>query len=284
MMRLQNYSCYPLESTSFRIRPVNRQWGYAGNNKFADETMSLIADNPTLDDNFLTLFDDGGDPIISVMGSNMLPNSDYTDAYISGEGYARWRRYSSSILKDLKQIYGTTQFDAIVDLFDEAEDTDWSATASVVADVLASSGEAVMLDAQWEQVRYYKTTLPEGTYLAFVRVRDINQVADDIGIDVYNNDDSVYRNEENIVVEFTAVDGNYAFYSLFFQITDKDITGGDQIRVRVTKRQAGANEIYVDYIGVFPIGNGEDWAQDMAHGFLYDQKNARRFEVKNASV
>jgi len=44
----------------------------------------------------------------------------------------------------------------------------------------------------------------------------------------------------------------------------------------VNKQTANANEIYVDYFLIVPLGDGRDWPQDLAHAALCTSDNRRR--------
>ena len=125
------------------------------------------------------------------------------------------------------------------------------------------------MNAQNETVTWtldpIETYLPNGRYLLLARIKDTAQVASDVGMQVYNDDDSLFLNEANAEVAKTAT-ASFAFYQLVFDITSAD--AGNPVSFRVKKLTATANVIYVDYFLIVPISNGESWAQDLSHSIL----------------
>jgi len=110
-----------------------------------------------------------------------------------------------------------------------------------------SGGEAVVLDAQNEPVNYTGinagTDLPAGIYLIVARAKDSNQVANDLGIILFNQSDLSHRNETNTWKIVTATD-SYAYYSVFAHISDTDVSGNDSMRVTIQKKLATENTIF----------------------------------------
>ena len=84
--------------------------------------------------------------------------------------------------------------------------------------------------------------LPEGDYVMFARVKDTNQVTDDVGISVRN-----YTDDDTTVVLLPTVTSDYKVHVQTFSIGSAD--AGDDIQFRVYKRSATTNTIYVDFIG-----------------------------------
>ena len=141
-----------------------------------------------------------------------------------------------------------------------------------------SGGSAVVLDAQNEANYLDKisgTNLPTGKYLAVWRVKDTDQIANDFSTIVVNSTDSSNRNENNTTTSFTLT-STFAYYIAVFDITDTDVIGTDNIRIRVVKGTASENTIFVDYFLVIPLGDGRDWPQDLAHAALLTADQRRR--------
>ena len=240
------------------------RFSYGQDNYIADDDLNPAAqNNTTMTDNVLIQFDPAQEEVLATLSSNMKPGEFQVD-----DGSINLRYNTVASIGSAKIILGYTVFEDVAKLFLEAEDG--TSTGSTEADALASDGFAEMLNAQNETVYYditAGTDLPAGTYLATFRIRDINQIADDVGLKVQNTTDTEYRNEEGIQ-ENTIATATYAYYSIFFFISDADVTATDNIRIQVLKTQADANEIYVDYFLITPIGNGKDWPQDLAHSAL----------------
>lgn len=256
---LQDYRIY------FQTNPSTR-FGYAGDNDIGDDDLNITATNGTMTDNFMTSFDDTNKGLI-FYGLNMFPDSGFT--IFEGRRFYTIDNLIEDIESALYYI-GISPFSNNSDLFKEAEDATLSGGATAVVDAAASNGEAAMLDAQNEAVTYNVTAgtdLPAGRYLAVFRIRDINQVADDIVMSLRNSIDGVFRSEKAVNIRKT-VTATYAYYSEFFHISDTDVSGTDNIQLQIYKGTANANEIYVDYILIIPIGDGMNWSQDLSHSAL----------------
>ena len=261
---------YPIQE----IRPivmydsVGNRFGYAGDNAIGDDDLNLTGNNSTLTDNFVVGFDNDNDASLFGWGSNTIPAGSTTRFQASDGANLQYQQSASPDILDTKIYIYITPFPLVANLFLEAEDG--TSTGSTEADALASAGFAEMLNAQTETVYYDVTAgtdLPAGTYLAVFRIRDINQIAGDVGLRVLDTTDTEYRNEEG-AQQNTVATAIYAYYSMFFYISDADVAATDNIRIQVLKTQAGANEIYVDYFLIIPIGDGMNWPQDLAHSAL----------------
>ena len=146
-----------------------------------------------------------------------------------------------------------------------------------------SDGSAVVLDAQGELVEYTPTLgtdLPAGRYLVVIRAKDTDQVATDFRKYCYDDTDNEYRNQENAYADNDLTDA-FAYYSMFAFISDADAAATDTSRFpNVSKRTVTENTIFVDYMLIFPIGNGKDWPQDLSHGTLRGVTPRRRLCVR----
>lgn len=261
----------------FGASPTAR-FNYAGNCKIGDNDMAIDQINTTMPDNYGVGFDDDIDRGLYGLASNLKPTL-YLRA-VRGQ-YLFWTRFTSAQIDGgtLKVPGMMIPFDYEENLFVEAEDATLGAGATVEdPDAAASALKSVKLDAQTEYVRYgftAGTDLPAGRYLAVIRVRDTNQVADDVELTITNFTDAEQRGEQNDPVYFTAT-ATYAYYSEPFDITDDDVTGTDSMRITVTKDLADANDIFVDYFLIIPLGDGRDWPQDLAHAAIVEADVRRR--------
>jgi len=264
-------SVHPSQEITFVFKDSARdRFGYVCDNAIGDVDLLLSATNTTLTDNFLLMFDDMGSTVIGTMWINEKPDG-VNKSFITFKGADLSIKSIAIVDQASTEVYlGFVPFSLVANLFEEAEDATLGGGATAAADAGASGGQAALLDAQNELVYYditAGTDLPAGNYLVVWRARDTNQVAGDFSTIVVNTTDGANRNEYNATTSFT-VTASYAYYSTFFFITDADVTGIDNIRIRVIKSQAGANNIYVDYFLIVPIGNGMNWSQDLAHSAL----------------
>lgn len=128
----------------------------------------------------------------------------------------------------------------------EAEECTDVGTVTDVSDSDASEGQAASFSEHDAGIKFtlpqadYR--LPAGTYDVFARVKDSNQVASDVELEVYNETDSV-----SLVSSKKTVAGSYGLYTASFTVDSDD--AGDAIRFGVFKDTATANTIYVDFLG-----------------------------------
>lgn len=254
---------------------TNDRFNYVGDDGVGDDDLNVGHTNATLSDNYGITFDDAGDAVLVFWGSNKIPD---TSRRASTAGWQVINDILNADILDLKFYLGYTPFSLVTNLFEEAEDATLAGGATSVADGAASGGNAALLNAQDERVLWSVqagTNKPEGRYLAVFRIRDTNQIVGDVQVRASNTTDVSDRSEENTPTYLT-VTATYAYYALVFDITAQDVTDGDQIELRVWKINADANEIYVDYFLVVPIGDGKSWPQDVAHNALRDINKERR--------
>jgi len=263
---------YPLETTYLiHYNSPTPRFGYVGDNGIGDTDLAITGNNATLTDNFLIAFDDvdANNKLIS-LSTDKEPDDAPTrfQAFQGGSLYIQ--NYVPQTLLSTDFFLGFSQFSNVSNLFEEAEDGVLEGGASSDADAGASGGAAAKYDAQSERSIHRLTAgtdLPAGRYLAVFRMRDTNQVADDVGLRAWNQTDNEYRNREGKTKTIT-VTATYAYYGLIFDITDADATGTDLIKIYSQKNLADANTVYEDYILIIPIGNGMNWSQDLAHSAL----------------
>nr|WP_244603669.1 hypothetical protein [Methanococcoides sp. AM1] len=115
-----------------------------------------------------------------------------------------------------------------------------------VSDSNASAGMAASFSAQNAGIKFALTQadyrLPAGTYDIFARIRDSNQVASDIELEVYNETDST-----SLVSSKKTVTSSYDLYTASFTVDSGD--ADDTIRFGVFKDTVTTNTIYVDFLG-----------------------------------
>lgn len=116
----------------------------------------------------------------------------------------------------------------------------------------ATNGTTMRLYASSSYLRYKliqnDIVLPEGNYKMFARIRDQNNVTDDIELKISNYTDSVDIASDTFTSTlndmFVPV---YSIHMVDFTIDSADV--GDTIRFFVDKATATANNIYVDFLG-----------------------------------
>jgi len=145
-----------------------------------------------------------------------------------------------------------------------------------------SNGEAVVLDAQNEFVSLImdpiEDYLPDGRYLFVIRAKDTDQVVNDLGMRAHNWTDSKNKNQSNEDYDDLTLTSSFDYYLKIFDIDSGDIA--DQVYLRTLKQLATENTIFFDYILIIPIGDGEDWPQDLAHAAMRTFTKPRRLYVR----
>ena len=139
-----------------------------------------------------------------------------------------------------------------------------------------SGSSAVVLDASGNSViSFYTSELPVGRYVALIRVKDTDQVNNDVGFYALNEIDNDYRNQENTWSYHTGT-GTFAYHQIVFDVIQQDWDDGDTVRLQIQKATATENSIFVDYFVIIPIGNGESFPQDLAHSAIRKVGSQRR--------
>jgi len=259
---------FPLNSWRQSLRQASsRRFGYLCDDEVGDHDVSVVAVNTTMSDNFGMVFDDAGEPVLGGLSVNRVPNTEFRFNTLA-RLFHSW--FTVDHINDAIIQVSLTPFPLVANLFKEAEDATLAGGATAVADGAASGGQAVLLNAINEEVRWQfnaGTDLPAGRYLMIIRARDTNQVANDFRRNCYDSGDAEFRNEENAQV-ITTLTASYAYYGMFFFISDADVAATDEFKIAARKITGGANEIYVDYYLVIPISDGMNFPQDLSHGAL----------------
>lgn len=138
---------------------------------------------------------------------------------------------------------------AIEGQFYEAEDSDnVSNSTTTTADSNASGGYCEVGSVQGGSWVLFRVTqsdyeLPVGDYTFFARMKDTNQVANDVAIEIYNESDSTYLE----TTETKTLTASYALYTMTFSVASDDV--GDTIRFKIYKAEATTNSISIDFFG-----------------------------------
>lgn len=276
---------HPLQLFQFVLHaaPSNQRWGYVGDADgtavLGDYDLGLAAalQNTTMSDNITCTFDDDQEARIHFLTSNLKP---ITGLVTLDGRYIYIQYYAPNDIATLRMYLGVVPFSQIANLFKEAEDATYGGGADVV-NLADDSGSSVRLNAQNEYVQWFLNPisdyLPNGRYIALIRMKDTNHVANDPHLFVFNYNDSTYLNEENGEVLRTLT-ADWLYYQLVFDVNDDD--SGDSCAIGVRKNLATANTIYVDYFLIVPIGNGESWPQDVIHNAMRHLIRSRRITQK----
>lgn len=127
---------------------------------------------------------------------------------------------------------------------------DTTSTGSSSTDSDAVGDAVELLDAITEVVHYSITQnvyeLPEGDYKLLVRLKDANQVADDVQLTVYNTTDAA-----SIATDTYTATAAFSYFLLDFTIDSADV--GDSIKLSIDKATANANTITVDFIAFVKV-------------------------------
>ena len=238
----------------------------ATSNAVRDDNVTSDNSDSVLTDNFAIAFDPD-QPILHIICGSVKPDA---SIYLTHYYHPRivWNDFLASDMNEGFINVNLVPFSKVSNLFKEAEDVTLSSGATVDTTQTDDSGDSVLLDVQYDWVKYtFKggTDLPKGRYIAFVRAKDTNNIPNDFWIQVYNETDAKFIDEAKGGKLYT-LSSDFAYYSLVFDITDDDV--GDTLRILAEKDKADANSIYVDYFLIVPIGNGESWAQDLAHNAM----------------
>lgn len=270
--KVEFVEAYPQQDIiAYFFNSTTRRFGYVGDADLGDDDIGINGQNTTLSDNFLLELDNAGTAVIGVMFTNEKPLQGNTrfEAQDGGDlliDSVDWTDFAAT-----KIWYGLIPFALIACLYTCAS----AATADGGADTATPGvGEAcaavLRLDAQNEGAHWIRTAgthLPEGRYLAIIRDYGVGGVQN-YNARVYNNDDSEYRNEDAAYVTFQAQNAAWTYRKLVFDVTAADVTGTDAIWIQILQPNAGPNTVYIDYILLIPICNGEDWPQDLAHAAM----------------
>lgn len=284
-MQIEVQAVYPIQDLrTYFLNSTALRFGYPGDAEshgIGDDDLNLTGSNTTLSDNFIVAFDNAGTAMLGFVFTNIQPDTHFQ---ASDGGDLIIEDYTPAKYASAEIVVGLVTFSRVVSLYTEAEDETLGGGAGT-SDEGDDSGESAELDAQNETVTWtlnpINNYLPKGRYLALFRIKDANQVADDVGLRVYNDSDSTYLNEENAQTTKTAT-ASFAYYQTIFDIDGDDL--GDSVSLRVIKVTATANTIYVDYFLLVPLGNGESWPADLAHNFLRKLGSQRKIFDRKAEV
>ena len=239
-----------------RVTYFNRRFGFYDGKVIDGVVDSDKTDNVNID-NFVLALDNASEYLPT------LTLKKYENFYFDVDGNNFVRIY---YFKDTQKVFlGVVPFSNYAKLFKEAEDATLGSGTTIDTTLDDDSGDSVVLDAALETVDYCFSGLPVGRYIAFVRAKDTNQITNDFALEVKNATEDKFLNEENTVTYHTLT-SSFAYYGIVFDITEDE--EGDTIRIRAMKQQSDANNIYVDYFLIVPIGNGESWPQDIAHNAM----------------
>lgn len=141
-------------------------------------------------------------------------------------------------------------------LFTEAEDEDLNGGADT-EDLGDDSGTSARLNAQNESVSWQvgDGALSAGRYLALFKIKDTDQIADDVWTKVERDDTWAKLNIEQGDITWT-VEGVYKIYEMVFDVPE-DFPSDTSVNMRVQKLTTTSNTIYVDWFRIIPYtGDG----------------------------
>jgi hypothetical protein len=131
--------------------------------------------------------------------------------------------------------------------FWEAEDCNFNYRAVDTPSSDSTQGQKVVATGPWSgtvaQLTQNDMILPAGEYTMFARLRDSNQITDDVSLTVINATDNTYPGAGTTYT----LSASYAIYTLDFTIDDED--AGDTIRFFVQKETTTTNDVDIDFFG-----------------------------------
>lgn len=274
---------YPSQEFQFHSADTGSglaRFGFNFSGDLGDADLTLTANDTGMLDNYQTAFDDEAEKAIMFNGATRQMNGSTKrfNAYQGGSLFVQY--WLPSLFDSLVVFFGIVPFPLIANIFEEAEDG--TTDGDIAADATASGGQKVELDAQNEYCLYQwiaGTDLPAGRYMAMVRAKDSNQIADDLGMRVYNASDTEWRNQEH-KYKYETLTATWDFYSMVFDIFEEDAATTDTFQIRVYKLNADVNTIDLDYFILVPIGDNESLPEDVAHSAMREFKIEKRLFVK----
>ena len=143
-----------------------------------------------------------------------------------------------------------------------------------------SGSSAGVLDAQFEEAWLVTNPLniPEGKYLVIIRAKDTDQVVSDTLWWVRDDTDAKYLNEENTTIPETLT-GIFAYYIAVVDIPSSSV-GNRVDPYHWRKNTVTENTIFIDYVLIIPLGDGESGPMDLAHGALQTGTRKRRLPLR----
>lgn len=264
------------------------RWVYVGDGGVSDNDIATSSINTTLSDNFGIVFDDDQEAFLAIGATSLKPTAGSVRRRgIVGAVY--FQSLDGTEQTDQVWIFGIVPFSLIANLFEEAEDGDYTGTTpgNDAAASPPAGNNYVLLDAignfqtpagEYSTYQFDAGThLPEGRYLAVIRARYVDE--ETMEMYVWNDDDDVYRNEENAKVTKTLA-VTFGYHSVVFDITAADVTGTDTFAIVAEKSTDDADEIRIDYMLIVPIGDGANLPQDLSHSAMRSFNKPRRLYVR----
>jgi len=246
------------------------RWGYVGNSDVGDDDLGIDGQNTTMTDNLMVAFDDAGAAVLAILSTTQKP--DDATAYLQAQdgGDLNIVDFLPATAPGTILMYGLVPFSLIANLWWQYNELTLDGGATTATPGVGEDTGVVQLDAQNEGAHKdltAGTSLPAGTYAFIIRDYGVGAVQN-YDARVYNSTDGDYRNEEMAYVTFQAQNAAWTYRTVFFDITDQDVTDGDTIELKVNQPNAGPNTVYIDYFLIVPISNGADWPKDLCHNFV----------------
>lgn len=278
-----------------KVYPVDEFWvwcwdnssfprfGYVGGQTYpqkcvADNTLSEAFNYTDLKDNFGIQFDPDVATKKCLCGMAFKTKPDGTLKRFQNYEAGFYYQDANPNQLPFEFIYYMVEFLTVADLHFEAEDGAIGGSASVDNSLGDDSGDSVKLIAQWDYVHEWMSDalakLPKGKYLFAARIKDLNQIASEVQMSVWNNSDLRYLNEEMDWITF-AVTGSFLWYGVLFDMTDEE--DGDAVYFRIRKATATSNSVWVDEWIYLPMSDGINMPLDLAHNFL--RHHGQKFKV-----
>lgn len=287
--KIESFEPYPLQRFRFRARYTGvapARWGYAGDNELSDDDLGLDGTNTTMSDNFLCAFDDDRQLNILMLGINQKPALGSVRFQARQGGLLSIQSIAPADIDTTIINVGLISFPLIANLFREAEycfAQGWyGATPPDLFDPgVGESATVVRFNAQNENIFYQfigVTDLPVGRYLAYFRSYGVGAVQNYRIRAWCTAAGGYYLNQEKAWVTKQAQNAAWNYDGIIFDITTEE--DSDTIQLEAEQNNPGPNTVYIDYILLFPISNGESWPQDLAHSALRGRDQLKKVYVR----
>jgi len=254
--------------------------------KIADADLTINADaQNTQSDNFTVALDEG---VAYMLFFAFLKKPTGTWSYWTNRYYDTYFYAGFADMKEGENefYYGVIPFSLSANLFREAEycfDQGWyGATPPDKFDPgVGESATVVRFDAQNENIFYQfvgVTDLPVGRYFALIRSYGVGAVQNYRVRAWCTAAGGYFLNQEKAWVTKQAQNAAWTYHGIIFDITTEE--DGDTIQIEAEQNNAGPNTVYIDYILLIPISNGESWPQDLSHSALRGRDQNKKVYVR----
>ena len=255
-----------------------RRMAYIGDGNFHDREAPVVftKSNQTMSENYICSWDDAGQLCIFVAAQSKTP--DYGFSHNTSNTIYPNLIYPQKYL-DTVFVYGCAPAPNIDEFYVDCKDLALygGVSTTVEVDATANSGSCVQGIISGGGCHYDISTLKQGRYLFFARVKENAVNTDDIRMNVtstfavgYFHQNNTYNNLRTITTPDV-----WEYFQTIFHVPEDDADMVIQLRKQAT---VALEELRFDAIYLLPLSNGVDWVQDIVYNALRSvKKEIRRF-------